>query len=84
MSHFFVAIVNKALEDLLENVVDRFTVRGHSCPVLIVNALGLELPISFGNLPLELDFLIAFLPIVCTTRDGFGIGVDKEGEVGLN
>jgi hypothetical protein len=75
--------VYEAFQDLLEDVIYRSSIGLYCYPMIIVCALCLELSISLSDLSLEIYFLIAFLAIVGTARDGLRVCVDEESQIRL-
>jgi hypothetical protein len=75
--------VHEALQDLLKDVVYGSSICVHCYPMIIKCPLCLELSISLSNLSLEIYFLIAFLAIVGTARDGLRVCVNEESQVRL-
>ena len=73
----------EAFQDLLEDVIYCSSIGLYCYPMIIVCPLCFELSIGLSDLPLEIDFLIAFLAIVGTARDGLRVGVDEESQVRL-
>jgi cell shape-determining protein MreD len=75
--------VHEALQDLLEDVVYGSSIGVHCYPMIISCSICLELSISLSNLSLEIYFLIAFLAIVGTARDGLRVCINEESQVRL-
>ena len=75
--------MHEALQDFLEDVVYGSSIGIYCYPMIIKCPLCLELSISLSDLCLEIYFLIAFLAIVGTARDGLRVCVNEESQVRL-
>ena len=75
--------MHEALQNLLEDVVYGPSIGVDCNPMIIMCPLCLELSISLSDLSLEIYFLIAFLAIVGTARDGLRVGVNEESQIRL-